>query len=422
MVSELIIKNVAPTGIEIGKNLLTAYTEKGIDAGTGKLWGELRKKKSEMGGAEEALYDIIERIVKKQLKPSGSPTMRACPNDSCVAYISEMILKSWSDNGYIDDVTYQMIERYSNDISLRTASKEVLNTELSSAILDNYTIRNYLWNNNLLSIRKDLQESKREQERIRSSISEQRLEALQIFEMGKKEIINEITKPKATNVLFFVSGLIEIIFLIGSYTTLSADLDIIKSQPGNEPVHNSIIPVLYICFVLINIFAKILCGRALDKNINQRVRASSKRFYRYYRELLNSLEREYNLSIHESNISHFNGWSNELEFLKDSIKKYSSLILTLSGILDLVVSIMGVVTVLILYHLYGCSVFWEGTISAKIALAFIIGNAILFIIGFSYTKNIKIVESSLDKTINKNFFSDENIKETKLYGDSYESV
>ncbi len=422
MVSELIIKNVAPTGIEIGKNLLTAYTEKGIDAGTGKLWGELRKKKSEMGGAEEALYDIIERIVKKQLKPSGSPTMCECPNDSCVAYISEMILKSWSDNGYIDDVTYQMIERCSNDISLRTASKEVLNTELSSAILDNYTIRNYLWNNNLLSIRKDLQESKREQERIRSSISEQRLEALQIFEMGKKEIINEITKPKATNVLFFVSGLIEIIFLIGSYTTLSADLDIIKSQPGNEPVHNSIIPVLYIYFALINISAKILCGRALDKNINQRVSASSERFYRYYRELLNSLEREYNLSINESNISHFNGWSNELEFLKDSIKKYSSLILTLSGILDLVVSIMGVVTVLILYHLYGCSVFWEGTISAKIALAFIIGNAILFIIGFSYTKNIKIVESSLDKTINKNFFSDENIKETKLYGDSYESV
>ena len=175
-------------------------------------------------------------------------------------------------------------------------------------------------------------------------------------------------------------------------------------------------------FALINISAKILCGRALDKNINQRVSASSERFYRYYRELLNSLEREYNLSINESNISHFNGWSNELEFLKDSIKKYSSLILTLSGILDLVVSIMGVVTVLILYHLYGCSVFWEGTISAKIALAFIIGNAILFIIGFSYTKNIKIVESSLDKTINKNFFSDENIKETKLYGDSYESV
>ena len=133
------------------------------------------------------------------------------------------------------------------------------------------------------------------------------------------------------------------------------------------------------------------------------------------------LDRKYNFSIHEITISHFNGWSNELDIIKDSVMNYLPLILTFSGILDLVVSIMGVVTVVILYHLYGCSVFWTGTISAKIALVFIICNAILFIVAFLHTKNIKIVEKSLDKINYKNFFSDENIEETKLYRDSYES-
>ncbi len=421
MVPEFILNNVAPAGIELGKNLLTAYTERGIDAGTGKLWLELKKKKSEMRDAEAELYDTIEYIVKKHCKQAETETMLPQPNDSSVAYISEMILKSWSDNGYIDDVTYQMIERYTNEVPLRTASKEVLNTELTSAVLNNYVIRTYLWNNNLLSIRKDLQENKREQERIRSSISEQEREVKKIFEIGKKEIINELTKPKVTNILFFVSGLIEIIFLIGSYTTLSADLDIIKSQSGNEPVHNSIVPVIYICFVLINIIVKILCGRVLDKNINEIISALSKNINHYYEELSRLLDRKYNFSIHEITISHFNGWSNELDIIKDSVMNYLPLILTFSGILDLVVSIMGVVTVVILYHLYGCSVFLTGTISAKIALVFIICNAILFIVAFLHTKNIKIVEKSLDKINYKNFFSDENIEETKLYRDSYES-
>ena len=112
MVPEFILNNVAPAGIELGKNLLTAYTERGIDAGTGKLWLELKKKKSEMRDAEAELYDTIECIVKKHCKQAEIETMRPLPNDSSVAYISEMILKSWSDNGYIDDVTYQMIERY----------------------------------------------------------------------------------------------------------------------------------------------------------------------------------------------------------------------------------------------------------------------------------------------------------------------
>ena len=421
MVPEFILNNVAPAGIELGKNLLTAYTERGIDAGTGKLWLELKKKKKEMRDAEAELYDTIEYIVKKHCKQAETNTILSQPNDSSVAYISEMILKSWSDNGYIDDVTYQMIERYTNEVSLRTASKEVLNTELTSAVLNNYVIRTYLWNNNLLSIRKDLQENKREQERIRSSISEQEREVKKIFEIGKKEIINELTKPKVTNILFFVSGLIEIIFLIGSYTTLSADLDIIKSQSVNEPVHNSIVPVIYICFVLINIIVKILCGRVLDKNINEIISALSKNINHYYEELSRLLDRKYNFSIHEITISHFNGWSNELDIIKDSVMNYLPLILTFSGILDLVVSIMGVVTVVILYHLYGCSVFWTGTISAKIALVFIICNAILFIVAFLHTKNIKIVEKSLDKINYKNFFRDENIEETKLYRDSYES-